>query len=238
MKINDSHLHISDTLTGYDLDVEYRNIIYNFINEYRNKADEFRNDKTHQTLVFDFRSEENLKFLYNEIKRGRVQGIKIHSRIQQIEKEEYASLLEKIKNLPEDVVITYDAFYDGPDVEFQPSMGVLAKLVEVLPNHKIIIAHSGGYQMLKYFFHFRTVSNIYYDLSLSLHYLGDSSVKKDLIKLLQFVKKDRILFGTDFPFAPGIGQKDQLLKFCREAVLSDDEIHQIFYQNYKYVFGV
>lgn len=237
MKINDAHLHISETLNSYDLDVEYRNIIYNFIDEYKQKADEFRNERTHQTLIFDFRSDENLAFLYDEINNGRVHGIKIHSRIQQIPRDGYAEVFKKIKDLPTNIPITFDAFYDGPDLPYQPSKDALAKLIEVLPEHKIVIAHSGGYEVLKYFFHFRTVSNIYFDLSLSLHYLGDSSVKTDLIKLLRFVKKERILFGTDFPFAPAGGQKDQLLKFCKEAGLTNDEIHQVFYQNYLNVFG-
>ena len=152
MRLNDSHLHISSGIDDYDIDISFRNIIYNYIEEYNEESDKYRDSSTHHTLIFDFRSTHNTKFLIDEIKANRVHGIKIHSRIQKILPDEYDLLLKRLNEIPEYIPITFDAFYDGPDVMYQPSMTALGKLVEIYPNRKVIIAHSGGYEMLKYFF--------------------------------------------------------------------------------------
>ena len=129
------------------------------------------------------------------------------------------------------IPIIYDAFYYGDEIKFKPALENLIQLAKAFPYLPIIVAHSGGYEMLKYFFHLRQINNIYYDLSLSLQLLWDSSVFLDLIKLVKFTDKSRILFGSDYPGAKPDLELSILRDVCNKLNLSQEQIHQIMYQN-------
>ena len=149
MNIFDCHLHIEKGLEDYDLEVASGNVIYNSIDSYKEnyaKANGF-----HKSLILDYKN--NFEFCLNEGQEKRIVAFKIHSRIQKIREIDYPSLAVSIscdnKNLP----IIYDAFYFGRELQFQPSLAGLIHLIESHPNRNFIVAHAGGYEILKYFFH-------------------------------------------------------------------------------------
>jgi predicted TIM-barrel fold metal-dependent hydrolase len=140
--------------------------------------------------------------------------------------------------LDENIPIIYDAFYYGEDIIYQPNLKELIKLVNEFPERKFIIAHAGGYEILKYYFHLRTLTNVGYDLSLSLQYLEDSSCREDLKKLIKFTPKEKIFFGTDYPFASPSNQVQILNQIFNELGLTEDEKEGIFCNNWLEFVGL
>lgn len=230
MKIFDCHFHISakDNLTP--LKVEGRNIIFNSFEDYdKHKKNVKSSDSI--SLIFDFKSEKNLSRLKKLHDNKKINALKIHSRIQKIDNKSFKELMDKLLEFNPQVPIIYDAFYYGDDIEYKPDLKNLIELAKTFPTSPIILAHCGGYEVLKYFFHLRQLKNIFYDLSLSLQLLSDSSVFLDFIKLIKFTDKTRILFGSDYPYAEPALQFQILTEICVNLNLTQKEINQIVYSN-------
>ena len=118
----------------------------------------------------------------------------------------------------------------------QPNLNRFAEMISLFPETPFIIAHSGGIKVLEYFMHLRKLPNVYFDLSFSLSYLQHASVYQDFLTLMKFGDKQRILFGTDFPF---INAKDQLevcLDMAKKTHISVAELNNILYANAEKIF--
>lgn len=229
MRLYDCHLHVTNGLDQYDLELSEANVIFNSVKEYQEFKDDFQSfDKS---LIFDYKS--NFELIRQEVEAGNIIALKIHSRIQEISMSDYKELSENLRKLQKPISIIYDAFYFGNEMEFQPNLNFLIQLAKDFPNNNFIVAHSGGYEILKYFFHLREFSNVGYDLSFSLQYLEDTSCFADLIKLCKYTPKSRLFFGSDFPFAIPSLQKNVLDNIAKTLKWSEDEIDGIFYSNYK-----
>lgn len=227
-RVFDCHLHIDNGLTNYNIEINNANIIFNYVEQYISQKDYFPD--FYKSLIFDFRN--NYDFVFSEIMSERIHAIKIHSRIQHIQTNEYPEILKAIKKIGINIPIIYDAFYFGSDIDFQPSLPGLLYLAKELPNTKFIVAHAGGYKILEYFFHLRELKNIAFDLSLSLQYLSDSSAKFDLIKLIKFTSIEKIFFGSDFPFADPKYQFSILFETLINLGVSSRDIEDVFSTNW------
>lgn len=227
-EIFDCHLHVDHELTNYNIEIVNANIIFNYIEQYISQKDKY--PSFYKSLIFDFRN--NYDYVFNEIRSEKIHAIKIHSRIQQIESHEYPELLKAIKRTGNNIPIIYDAFYFGSDIEFQPSLSGLLYLARELPNTKFIVAHAGGYKILEYFFHLRELKNVAFDLSFSLQYLSDSSAKFDLIKLIKYTSKEKLFFGSDFPYADPKKQVSNLFDILINLSIPTRDIEAVFSTNW------
>ncbi len=229
MDIFDCHFHIENFGDDYELEnVVARNVIFNDVDIYKQNIEKV-NKNDFITLVFDYKN--NLDFVLDQIRNKKVHALKIISREQKLKTIDYPILIEKLKLDNSKLPIIIDAFYYDHNLEYQPSLKSIIDIATTFPNRRIIVAHSGGHNVLTYFFHLRTLKNVFYDLSFSLQYLKDSSVFQDLIKLIKYTDKSKILFGTDFPWANSKLQYDVLYQICEELKLNKEEINNIFYKN-------
>lgn len=227
--IFDSHMHIEEGLSKYDLkNVQAYNVIFNTIESYKQNRKGVPANSC-LTLIFDFCN--NYDFVLNEIKKKNINALKIHSRLQKIKNADYDLICDQLHQVKNDIPLIIDAFYFGNEMEFQPSLEAIIMFAKKNQARKIVVAHAGGYQILKYFFHLRDLKNIYYDLSVFLQYLTDSSCRKDLLKLIKFTDKSRILYGSDFPFASPKYQFNELMNVIEELGLSNSDKEKIFYNN-------
>ncbi|HVO33757.1 MAG TPA: amidohydrolase family protein [Elusimicrobiota bacterium] len=228
-RIFDAHLHIESGLQDYDLRIDGANIIFNSLESYRRLRKQWTRPMNAMTLLFDFR--DGWEFVRTETASGRVQALKIHSRIQGIRAPQYKLIGNKIERLPSNLPIVVDAFYYGADMETQPNLAEIARLARRFTGRPWVMAHAGGHRTLDYFLHLRELPNIYYDLSLSLQYLEDTSALMDLKKLVRFTDKNRILFGSDFPGASPRRQRAILMKILAECEVTPSDAQNIFYNN-------
>jgi hypothetical protein len=240
LKLNDNHVHWETTMDNYDLEVEYQHLIFNSIDEYkryRKTTSSPQQRKKIISVIFPFRESEELNYVISEINNSRIHGLKIHSKIQKIQEIDYDLIVNKLLEIPEYLPITLCTFYDGINIENQPSLYGISKLVRIFPSRNFILAHAGGYNMLQYFFHFRHSKNVFYCLSLSLKYLSDSSVGVDIGKVLKFIKAERILFGSDYPSASPREQFDVLNLYFNNLGICSESQQKILYSNMLELFN-
>ena len=224
----DCHIHVETGMEKYDISITSGNIIFNAIDSYEKYAPLY--PKHYHSLIFDFKKE--ISYFKSLIQDKKIVCLKVHSRIQQIAEKDYPFLIQRLHELDENIPIIYDAFYYGDDLIYQPNLKELVNLVKEFPERKFIIAHAGGYEILKYYFHLRTFSNVGYDLSLSLQYLEDSSCRQDLKKLIHYTPKERLFFGSDYPFASPSKQKKILKQIFDELSLTSKEQLAIYDSNW------
>ena len=233
LEIFDCHLHVQDGLNGYNLPLSGANVIFNTVESYEKYALEYA--EFYHTLIFDLTM--GLDFYKNLIAEDKISALKIHSRLQQIDDTKYLDLIEALAELEGKVPVIYDAFYYGSDLRHQPSLKGLIRMIKALPQQKFIIAHAGGYQIIKYFFHLREFKNVGYDLSLSLQYLWDSSCKADLIKLIKYTPKHRLFFGRDYHDGDPLTQLMNIEEIAHILELSEEDKQNMISHNWKNFIG-
>jgi hypothetical protein len=111
-------------------------------------------------------------------------------------------------------------------------------MIKAFPNRKFVVAHSGGYQVLKYFFHLKEFANVGFDLSFSLQYLSDTSCRADLLKLIRHIPNERIFFGSDYPEANPALQANVLNTLANELELQQAARDGMFMENWELFLGL
>jgi len=228
MSIFDCHLHVQEGMDGYNADMLNGNVIFNSISDYTNFSAQY--PALHHSLIFD--SSVELQFYHELIINKKIRAFKIHSRLQKISEEKYAGLISSLQELDSNIPIIYDAFYFGSDLKYQPSLNGLIQLINAFPKRKFIIAHAGGYEVLKYFFHLREFKNVGFDLSFSLQYLHDTSLSQDLMKLLKYTDSHKIFYGSDYPFADPKLQVENLYFYFDKLNFDSKSIDGIMNSNW------
>jgi len=179
---------------------------------------------------------KRFEFVEELLRLNKIHALKIHSRRQKIRAEDYRSFYSKFELLPTGVPIIVDSFYYGSEMDYQPNLEETVKMIKAFPSLKFVIAHAGGYELLRYFFHLRELPNVWYDLSFSLQYLNDSSVFLDLRKLVRFTDDRKIMFGSDYPYAAPKRQHGILGSLLEELSFTDQQIERIFFANAEALF--
>lgn len=236
--IFDSHSHIERGivnpqiigLSEYDLPVEGKNLICNF----PELLPAYLKHKTSQdslTYIFDFRNDTSITEVKDMLNTSTIQALKVHSRIQKIEHTEYEQVEYALRDIPMNVPVILDAWYYGSELKYNPSLEGIISIIKKQPNRKFVIAHAGGYRIIEYFYHTRDLDNAYYDLSLTIQYLKDSSLFFDLKKFINWIDSSRILFGSDFPYSSPNHQSIILKEICTNLNFNTSKIYSIFYEN-------
>jgi predicted TIM-barrel fold metal-dependent hydrolase len=241
--IFDSHAHIEKGiinplevgLEGYDLEVTGKNYICNFPNlldtylKYKTSADTL-------CYIFDFRDEVQIAKTKELLQVGTIQGLKIHSRIQKIHRAEYDLICERLQMIDEKVPVILDAWYYGSELKYNPDLEGLIQIAKSQPNRNFVIAHAGGYRIIEYFYHTRELENVHYDLSLTTQYLSDSSLFLDFKKFINWIEKDRILFGSDYPYGSPAEQFKSVDSILKEYDCNSSERERILALNGKRLY--
>jgi len=233
MKIFDCHYHIPSGNEIYAINDSGRNIIFNSVESYLNHEGGFKQQDS-CTVLFDFRNDpgRNRKL----ITENKINAWKIHSRLQKISSADYPVLIEKLEDLKPEIPLVIDAFYYGDDLAFQPDLGGIVSIAKRFPHVPVVVAHAGGYQVLRYFYHLKSIENIYFDLSFSLSYLKLTSAFMDFRNLIKTGDENRILFGTDFPFVNAADQLNTLEEIFLDLKTPEHAMSKIFYSNAITVF--
>lgn len=227
-KIFDCHIHVEKGLDKYNLELGNANIIFNYVDSHKKYKDQY--SRYYHSLILDYQN--NYDYVKKQVDGRTVRALKIHNRLQQLDESCDAELLEHLQKLESNIPVIYDAFYFNSDLEYQPRMEALIKMAKALPDTNFIVAHSGGFRVLEYFFHLRDLPNIGYDLSFSLQYLHDSSCYADIKKLIKFTDKKKLFFGTDYPAADPALQLDILNQIFDETGLPEEDRNGITGDNW------
>lgn len=228
MEVFDCHIHVENGLDTYNVPLTNANIIFNHVPSYKSHANKFATYS--HSLIFDYKL--NFDFVAEMTRSKKIKALKIHSRIQQIDDDEYSQVFTYLKKLDSNIPIIYDAFYFGHELAYQPSLPRLIELATRFPKSKFIVAHAGGHHVLDYFFHLRDLDNVGFDLSFSLQYLEGTSSFIDLEKLLKYTDSRKLFWGSDFPFADPKIQFDNLMSIFSKLNYGSKRIEEICTQNW------
>jgi len=235
MRLFDAHYHIDRGADAYSILPQHRNWIFNWTEQYREWTAKVPETDT-QTLIFDYKKQE--EYVVSEALSGRIQGLKIHSRLMKLQDHDYPDLFDaynRVSHLKLPTVI--DAFYIGGEMEVQPNLNRIAEMTDLFPDNTFIIAHSGGIRALEYFLQLKNRPNVVFELSLSLSYLEHASVHADFGVLLRFGDRNRIIFGTDYPYVDAGDQLNVFLRLAEELNMSEEDRDKILFGNAWGLFG-
>lgn len=228
MKIFDCHCHIEKGLRDYNIDSISKNIIFNSFEHYEKLKDQI-GEKDVISLIFAYK--DRFAEINKLVKEKKISALKIHSRIQEIHKNDYPYLCERLEELNPNIPIIIDAFYFGDELDFQPSLSSIIQIAKRFPNVPVIVAHCGGIHVLRYFYHLKNIANVFFDLSLSLAYLKATSVFLDFKNLIRYASIEKLIFGTDYPWIDAKKQKLSFDEIADELSISNKDREKILYSN-------
>jgi len=151
-------------------------------------------------------------------------GIKFQPEFQNfyVDDERLYPIYEEISNLNLPIL-----FHCGEELSgtmlVRSSPPRILKIKEAFPDLKIIAAHFGGFKFWDEVKKHLLGRDIYLDTSFFFDYLP----KEEIVSLLSRHRKDRLLFGTDFPL---IDQKKDI-DFLKSLKLPADLQERIFFLN-------
>ena len=151
-------------------------------------------------------------------------GIKFQPEFQNfyVDDERLYPIYEEISNLNLPILFHCGEELSGT-MQVRSSPPRILKIKEAFPDLKIIAAHFGGFKFWDEVKKHLLGRDIYLDTSFFFDYLP----KEEIVSLLSNHRKDRLLFGTDFPL---IDQKKDI-DFLKSLKLGKDLKEKIFYHN-------
>ena len=158
------------------------------------------------------------------IKEMGLPGIKFHPDYQEffVDDEKLFPVYEKI--IENDLIILFHAGVDiGLPAPYHCTPERMKKVVDTLPEGKIIAAHMGGYKMWDEVEKKLVGSNLYFDTSYSLRHMS----KEQFVRIIENHGEERILFGTDSPWED---QKEEVERI-KDLNLEKEVESALFYNN-------
>jgi len=135
--------------------------------------------------------EEELAFLRDQDLRG----VKLQPYFQGYELQAPAAL-KMMEKLAEFVVLIHGGQEISPISSVPTTPERLRMLHQRFPDHRLVIAHLGGYQMWQEVEEYLVGEDVYFDLSYTFDRLDDESIAR----LIAAHGPQRILFGSDYPW--------------------------------------
>jgi predicted TIM-barrel fold metal-dependent hydrolase len=178
---------------------------------------------------------ENYEMEVKRLKKEGVRGVKFHSLFQDFHPDD-----ERVFPLYQEIIEQgmFMIFHSGPGLISTPEEEVLAaperigRLLRTFPKAPMIIAHFGGFHMTEEAKKHLLGKEVYIDTS---YPPGLCFQPKDwVLDLIHRHDPDRILFGTDTPFAR---QKEDV-EYLLSLPLSDDLKEKILWKNGMKLLGM
>ena len=157
------------------------------------------------------------------IKGEGIKGIKLHPMYQDFEPdaEVMFPLYEQISEAGLILV-----FHSGDDIAFpgdkRADIDRIIAVSEKFPALKMVAAHTGGWMRWEEVLEKMAGRNIYFDISMTSEYIKSPMLFKDIIKKHD---GDRLLFGTDAPWAGQKKEADFLKDLDIDSAMKDKICH-------------
>jgi len=240
--IFDSHIHLpmksekilfdledqTQSLFGYQLILNSKEELLFFMNN----VSFFTDRHSEKIVVLSLLLDENIispqviRFLQE---RNFIFSFKLHPRLLKITKHDFGKYIALLHKYSSKIIIV-DGFYYGANHEYHINIELAIALAKSFPERTIIIAHAGGHKALECSLYTRSLPNVYFDISFSLVYLKNTSVKLDLLNLIRY-NVPRILFGSDYPDFSVADSYTTFNDYSKTVGLSADEHQAILYRN-------
>lgn len=170
----------------------------------------------------------------NKLKDSGINAIKFHSYQQKIRKEEYSKYIElaiyaESAKLP----ILIDTSFGSLNMYDFDNLDFAAKLVQRISKVPVVLLHSGGSRAMEALHIAESASNIFLDMSFSVHYYLSSTIENDIAFCYKKIGANRIVYGSDYPYINNNESLESCRQFFERNKFTEDEIKRILADNYK-----
>lgn len=173
----------------------------------------------------------NYKEILKEIRNLGLKGIKLHPDYQDAYFDDirYERIIDASSELGLITVVHAGVDPKCPeDVHCTPKMA--RKVLDDVRPEKLVLAHMGGNEMWDDVERYLVGQNVYFDTGVVL----DTMPQEQFLRIVRTHGADRILFGTDSPWA---GQKN-FVELLKAMPLTEEEKQKIFAENAKELLGL
>lgn len=244
--IIDAHCHLPKNLS-LDTFFEEKNgenidksvLILNTVDEQNAFIDQIEIAKSHKSKLalligYDYKNSNIINTIKNIHNHGFNYGLKLHSRFMHFTINDLPYVLASLDNIDFEVIMV-DGFTYGREIETHIFLELLLSVSKKYPNKKVIFAHSGGIDILRTMLCTRNVANIFYDLSLTVPYLFNTSIHNDIIHFIRF-SHSRIMFGSDSPDFSATYALDKFYAIFNEMSLEKNIQNNILFSNAQSIY--
>ena len=182
--------------------------------------------------VATIRNVRNLRAEIQNIKKTGFKFVKFHPRNLSIKFGDnfYVKAFKLLKKTKLNIMwCTFDGWAKDNLSEVN-QLEFISRLANIIDNNKIILMHSGGPNILKYYEKFRFSENIFFDLSYTISHYENTSIEKDIVFLMKKFDQ-RLLVGSDFPTISFERHLQILSKIIKKAKLNNRKIKNILQKN-------
>jgi len=157
------------------------------------------------------------------VKKLGFKGFKMHGNYQEFYPDE-TRVIELAKAIADaGLILLMHGGVDWAYEEEKASPERMARLMEAVPNLKLIIAHFGGFQSWDKVEKILAGSPAYFDISFTLPYIKQD----DFLRIARKHGVNKLLFGTDYPWAGA----EENLEILDQYPLNQEEKEAILFRN-------
>ena len=160
-----------------------------------------------------------------------LRGLKLHPRRQKFSAADpkLVPVVEKAAELGVPVAIC-GSLWKGTPLKDQQAINI-DTLCKRVPEAKIIICHSGGFQFMDAFVVAVANDNVYLETSISLKYFHDTPFEDQYMFTLKQIGAHRVIYGSDHPEDPVKVCYPRSQEILRKHGFSEDDCRMIFGEN-------
>lgn len=176
-------------------------------------------EKCYMTNLIDFRRTDIEEYI-RRAKDSGISAVMFNSYLQKIANKDFESVL-KVCRIAEQLqlIVCIDGSYGTSKMYEYKNMQLACYIADNITKTKIVIVHSGGYNIIPAMLLALDKKNVWLDTSFSLSYYLNSSVEIDFAFAYRKMDYKRIVFGSDHPY------------IRLEQAISD---HQGFFERHKF----
>ncbi|MCU1347483.1 MAG: hypothetical protein JWO56_513 [Acidobacteria bacterium] len=156
---------------------------------------------------------------------------KVHPTLHEITHARIPAVIERLGALDAAGVMVHH-FPWGDRLEHNTGLELIIEIARAFPALPVVATHGGGYESWRLRAHTARLTNVYYDFSMTFWtYAGTDFVRP----WVQFVekRKNRILFGSDWPSAEAEPQLESAIRLAGEGGLGPEALGAQMLENSK-----
>lgn len=154
---------------------------------------------------------------------------KVHPSLHRISRDRIPEVLRSVASMGAAGVMIHH-FPWGDRLEHNTGLELVVEVARAFPEMPVVATHGGGYESWQLRAHTARLSNVYYDFSVTFSvYRGTDFVRP----WNQYVerRRNRILFGSDWPSAEPEPQLEEALRLAGEGGLKPDQLERQLLEN-------
>lgn len=180
------------------------------------------------TLLCDFRQPND----FAALKSAGIDGIKFHAYAQRIEKTEIPAAVTAAKQAAKaGLFVCIDTSYGTAGLYRYDNMALAASIAEAVTMVPVILIHAGATRVLDALLIADACPNVWLESSFALRWLEGSSVERDFAFAFKKLNYERILYGSDHPYADAEESTQHIRRFFKRFDLDETGLKKLLFEN-------